>query len=216
MNTDELTELLLAYLNDKAEGEVHSFFFFPLGDFAAGAGITDHDQLMAAARALEDGGMAMLSQDVFGQVSALITMEGMSYVESGGETGIIARYRENPQAFIQEEENPSWLSQPEPEIALFTPEMANQVAPAGEPVKAETASSQSPGLKQVIIQIINVILDDTSLDDTTRADLLRDAETLNIQLAKTTRNRVVIDALMAELWSVPSLAHAVAQLSSYI
>ena len=215
MTTDELAELFLAYLYDKAEAEAHSFFFFSLSEFATGAGITDHAELLKVAQGLEDLGLVMLSQDPMGQISALINLEGNSYVESGGKTGIIAKYRENPRAFVKEDDVPAWLSAPDFEIAEFTPPpTAAPAAEFGLGVTEKTSSSSE--IRDLILQIINVILDDTSIDDITRADLLRDAETLNIQLAKTSRNKTVIDALVAELSSVPSISYSVAQLTSYI
>ena len=47
-------------------------------------------------------------------------------------------------------------------------------------------------IREYIVRIINVILEDPSLDDETRADFLRDAETLNMQLQKSRRNGAVI------------------------
>ena len=215
MTTDELAELLLAYLYDKAEAEAHSFFFFPLSEFATAAGITDHAELLKVAQGLEELGLVMLSLDPLGQINALINLEGNSYVEGGGRTGIIQKYRENPQAFIKENDTLPWLSAPEIEFAEFTPPPAN---PPAEELGPE-ATGESPTdsrIRDLILQIINVLLDDTGIDDVTRADLLRDAETLNIQLAKTTRNKTVIDALVAELSSIPSIAYSVAQLTTYI
>ena len=216
---DELAELFLAYLYDKAEAEAHSFFFFPLDEFVTRAEITDGATLLKAAQGLEDRGFVMLSQNIMGEISAFINLEGSSFVESGGETGIIGRYRQNPDAFLKEEESPSWLSEPdEVNIVQFTPEMMQNCGAASAPATPTVPETPSQGdeRKQYILDIINVILDDTTIDDVTRADFLRDAETLNIQLAKTVRNRTVIDALMAELLSLPSLAQLVAQLSSFI
>ena len=218
MTRDELTELLLAYLYDRAEGEAHSFFFFPLEEFAVAAGITDPAELLQAAHDLEAGGFVMLSQDLLGQVSAFINLEGTCYVEAGGETGIIAKYRENPEAFIKPQDGlPSWLTQGEMtfETAEFTPPPIEEGLPA-HGLGATDQSSVSEGIRHGIVDIINAILEDPSLDDVTRSDLLRDAETLNIQLAKTVKNQTVIETLLRELSLIPSLAYYVTQLSSYV
>lgn len=214
MSRQELEDLLLVYLYDKAEAEAHGFFFFPIHEFATLAGITDGAEILAAARSLEEKGFVMLSQDLLGQVSALINLEGGSYVEKGGETGIIAKYRENPRAFLKEEdETPAWLREPEADIVQFSPDTmiaGGPVQPAGKP------SEPATDLKPYIIRIINAILDDTAIDDVMRADLLRDAETLNIQLSKTTKNQAVIDLLVTELASVPSISYLTTELSSFI
>ncbi|MDR2019054.1 MAG: hypothetical protein LBQ00_09395 [Syntrophobacterales bacterium] len=215
MTTDELAELLLAYLYDKAEAEAHNFFFFPLVDFATAAGITDHVELRKIAEGLEELGLVMLSQDMLGQISALINLEGNSYVEDGGKTGIIGKYRENPEVFVKENDVPAWLNAPNIELAEFTPPAME--APAGEyGLGATEKSSMDPRIRDLILQIIKIILDDTSIDDVTRADMLRDAETLNIQLAKTSRNKTIIDALLVALSSMPSAVYSVAQLTTYI
>ncbi|HEY3275553.1 MAG TPA: hypothetical protein VGJ94_02950 [Syntrophorhabdaceae bacterium] len=212
MSRQEWEDLLLVYLYDKAEAEAHGFFFFPITEFATLAGITHGAEILAAARSLEDRGLVMLSQDLLGQVSALINLEGGSYVEKGGETGIIAKYRENPRAFLKEEDaTPEWLREPEADIVQFSPDTMIAGGPAGKPEEAPATD-----LKPYIIRIINAILDDTAIDDVMRADLLRDAETLNIQLSKTTRNQAVINLLMTELASIPSISYLTAELSSFI
>jgi hypothetical protein len=213
VNRQELAELILVYLYDKAEAEAHSFFFFPLSEFASLAGIKDDTEMLAAARSLEDQGLVMLSQDFMGQISAFINLDGTVYAEKGGQTGIIAKYREDPQAFLKESDGPMWLQEPELDAAIvqFSPEMVSPVEAPEAPVETGAAD-----VKPYIISIINAILDETSIDDVTRADLLRDAESLNIQLAKTTKNRDVIRLLMAELASFPSLAHLTAELSSFV
>ncbi len=213
MNAYEMAELFLTYLYDRAEAEAHSFFFFPLYEFADAANITDGQALLEAAQLLESRGFVMLSQDLLGQVSALITMEGNSFAEGGGETGIIRKYRENPGAYMKALENLGSYDLPFT-VGQFTPDMLGDPAPVqSAPSTAQTALTDT---KTFILDIIHVILEDTTLDDASRADLLRDADALNIQLAKSVRNKRVIEALMAELASVPSVAPLVAQLSTLI
>ena len=156
----------------------------------------------------------MLSLDMLGQVSALINLDGNSFVEDGGETGIIAQYRNNPQAYIKVTEDEG-MDYPSPiTIRQFGPDMMEPRSP--DPVPQEVAEIAVTDTKRLIIEIINAILDDQTLDDTSRADLLRDAETLNIQLAKTSRNKVIIFALLQEFSRLSSVAHLVSQLSTYI
>ncbi len=99
MDQKEAAELLLTYLYDCAEAQGHVHYFFLLNDFARNIGITTTEELIYLADALESHGFVMLSTPNPGEVSAMITVDGCSLVEEGGETGIITEYRTNPQAF---------------------------------------------------------------------------------------------------------------------
>jgi hypothetical protein len=213
MNTHEIAELLLVYLYDRVEAEAHSFFFFPLGEFADAANITDGKALLEAAQLLESRGFVMLSQDIVGRISALINMEGSSFVEEGGETGIIKKHRENPGTYIKVSDDPGPYDLPF-KVGQFTPDMLEPQPPVQS--APPTAESPLADTKAFILDIMHVILEDVTLDEASRADLLRDADALNIQLAKTVKNKRVIEALMTELAGVPSVAPLVAQLSTLI
>ncbi|MBA4418688.1 MAG: hypothetical protein C0392_12390 [Syntrophus sp. (in: bacteria)] len=214
MNIQELSELLLTYLYDRAEAEIQSFYFFSLNEFSVSFGITDRQQILDAANILETRGFVMLSLDLVGQVSALINLDGSSFVENGGETGIIAQYRNNPQAYIKVVEDEGMVYPSPITIRQFGPDMMEARSP--DPVPQETAEAVVTTTKQLVFNIIDVILEDQTLDEVSRSDLLRDAETLNIQLEKTSRNKVIIYALLQELSSISSISHLVSQLSTYI
>ena len=102
MTTDELAELFLAHLYDLAEAAPHPNFLFSVNDFAPMLGITDREELQKAINSLGDRGFIILaSLDMFGGISAGITMEGSVFVEKGGETGIIKQYRKDPQSLVK-------------------------------------------------------------------------------------------------------------------
>ncbi len=97
MTTDELAELFLASLYDMAEAAPHPYFLFTMNEFAPRMGISDMAELRKAISLLEDKGLVYLaSTDAWGGISAGITMEGSVFVEKGGETGIIERFRTRP------------------------------------------------------------------------------------------------------------------------
>jgi hypothetical protein len=101
MTTEELAELFMVSLYDMAEAAPHPYFLFTMNDFAPRMGITDMADVRRALRFLEEKGLIFLaSTDAWGGISAGITVDGSQFVENGGETGIIARYREDPAAFI--------------------------------------------------------------------------------------------------------------------
>ena len=97
MTTEELAELFLASLYDMAESAPHPYFLFSMNEFVPKMGISDMAELRKALSLLEEKGLVYLaSTDVWGGVSAGITMEGSVFVEKGGETGIIERFRKDP------------------------------------------------------------------------------------------------------------------------
>jgi hypothetical protein len=98
MTTEEIAELFLAHLYELAEAAPHPHFLFSVHDFAPKLEITDREELQKAIDYLGDRGLIILANlDMFGGISAGITMEGITFVEEGGETGIIQRYRKPPQ-----------------------------------------------------------------------------------------------------------------------
>ena len=107
MTTEELAELFLVALYDLAEAAPHPYFLFSVNEFAPTMGVTDLRELSKAMVHLESRGLTFsASMDAIGGISAGITPDGTAYVENGGETGIIGRYRENPAAFRVEVERP--------------------------------------------------------------------------------------------------------------
>lgn len=209
MTIEELAELLLVYLYDKTEAEVHGYFFFPLADFMGLTKIDDGEEVLKAAHLLEAKGFILLSQDYLGQVNAMINPDGYSFVEAGGKTGIIGKYRENPDFYMSArgEIGETFMAASSIPVADLT--LKSQPRPV-------TDTSTRANIKQYILQIIDTILNDTTIDDDMREDLLRDAESLYMQLNKHVRNRVVIDALIIELSSIPSIVPIVTSLSSFL
>ena len=102
MTTEELGELFLVHLYDLAEAAPHPNFLFMVNDFASTMGISDREGLQKALDFLGDRGLIISAAlDMWGGISAAITMEGSVFVEEGGETGIIAALPSGPSG-IQE------------------------------------------------------------------------------------------------------------------
>src|SRR4030043_2403969 len=100
MNTSELAELFLTSLYDLAESEGHSKLFY-LNDFATKIGVNDIGKIIKAAEILDARGLIHpVSYELGGGVHTAISGEGCLFVEQGGETGIIQKYRQNPDTFI--------------------------------------------------------------------------------------------------------------------
>jgi hypothetical protein len=108
MTTEELAELFLAHLNELADEAPHPNFLFSVNDFTPKLGITDREDLQKAINYLGDRGFIILASfDMYGAISAGITIEGSIFVEKGGETGIIKQYRKNPQNSVRTLSEPS-------------------------------------------------------------------------------------------------------------
>ncbi len=199
MTSEELAELFLASLYDMAEAAPHPYFLFSMNEFVPRMGISDMADLRKALNLLEERGFVYLaSTDAWGGVSAGITMEGSVFVEKGGETGIIERFRNDPSSI-------GMVSQPAP--APFptqtTPEPS---APPGAPPLPPTSDHAEGMLDAVLSEMATVVQHEMAMEPSTRSDLLADIETLKIQLLRRTKNQAVITAVIDNLSEFPSLA----------
>jgi hypothetical protein len=223
MTTQELAELFLTALNDLAEAAPHPNFLFNMNEFAPSVGISDFAELARAVNLLESKGLVYLSSfDAMGGVSAGITPDGSEFVEKGGETGIIAEYRKNPRSFYQITQNigPIVPSMEDPIIKDMGPEWMSQANPIQEkPKVAEPPARPSPAVRNgvdpamdgLLLAVSILIEKDTSLTKASRDDLLKDVETLRIQVQRNTLNKEVVvsllDSLSALQGLVPLLTH---------
>ena len=199
MTTEELAELFLASLYDMAESAPHPYFLFSMNEFVPKMGISDMAELRKALSLLEEKGLVYLaSTDVWGGVSAGITMEGSVFVEKGGETGIIERFRKDPSSIgIVPQAGPS------PAPAQTVPEPS---APPEPPVQPSVSDPSEGMLDAVLSEMATAVQNEVAMEPSTRSDLLTDIETLRIQLLKRSKNQAVIMAVLDNLSEFPSLA----------
>jgi hypothetical protein len=199
MTTEELAEVFLASLYDMAEAAPHPYFLFSMNEFVPRMGITDMTDLRKALSLLEEKGLVYLaSADAWGGVSAGITVEGSVFVENGGQTGIIERFRKDP-ASIGIVPAPG----PSPFPAEAAPEVASLPTPPIEPPIPEQTGGM---LDAVLSEMATAIQNETTMELSTRRDLIADIETLGIQLSKRTKNQAIIMAILDNLSGFPSLA----------
>ena len=201
MTTEELAELFLAHLYELADEAPHPNFLFSVNDFAPKLGITDREELQKAINYLGDRGFIIVASfDMFGGISAGITIEGSVFVEKGGETGMIEQYSKNPQTFVRVPSEPS--------------------PPATDRERAEAVNQEKQNpffARRAVEAILEDIKDILERDDTMAAeakkDLLSDLATLKIQMERNVKNRQIIDVVLNHLASVPSIAPLVAGLN---
>ena len=199
MTTEELAELFLTSLHDMAEAAPHPYYLFCMNEFVARMGISDMAELRKALNLLEKKGLIYLaSMDAWGGVNAGITMEGSLFVEKGGETGIIERFRKDPLSV-------GLLAQGVPTPSRT--QMAPEPSALPEPLPRPPASDPSEGvLDAVLSEMATAVHNEIEMDPSTRSNLLTDVETLRIQLSRPTKNQAVIMAVLDNLSRFPSLA----------
>jgi len=204
MSTEELAELFLAHLYELADEAPHPNFLFSVNDFVPKLGITDGKELQKALDYLGDRGLIILASfDMFGGISAGITIEGGVFVEKGGETGIIEQYRKSPKTFVRTPSEPS--------------------SPAIDREKAETVNEekQSPffarrAVEAILEDIEDVIQRDDTMAAEAKRDLLSDLTTLKIQMERNVKNRQIIDVVLGNLSRIPSIAPLVTGLNCIV
>jgi hypothetical protein len=204
MTTDELAELFMAHLYDLAEAAPHPNFLFSVNDFAPKLGITDREELQKAINFLGDRGLIILaSMDMFGGISAGITMEGSVFVEKGGETGIIKQYRKDPQTFAKN--FPELLS---PAVARETKETVNE--------EKQGPFFASRAVDAILTDMEDILERDNTVAAEAKKDLLSDLATLRIQMERNVKDRRIIDAVLGNLSCIPSIAPLVTGLNSIV
>ena len=204
MSTEELAELFLTHLYDLAEAAPHPNFLFSANDFAPRFGLSDMAELQKALQYLGDRGFIILaSLDPLGGISAGITIDGSVFVESGGETGIIDRYRKDPQAFVKAPSEPLTPSAPIAATETEGPEGENTTY-AGRAIEA------------ILADIEDILNRDPGVSAETRKDVFSDLATLEVQMARNVKNKAVIGAMLESLAAIPSIAPLVTALNCIV
>jgi hypothetical protein len=205
MDVNTLSEILLLSLYDLAEEQPHSYFFFQLDEIGARIGATDMEQMIKAAHILESRGFVTLSMGPWPALSAMISGDGIDFVENGGESGIIKAYRNNPQeitALVESEVQAVIESRPGLPLEP-TPEKVP------EPSINET-------IDEILFRICSIVENDSTITPSVREDALRDIESLKIQLSRSSRNWRLVETLLDSLAEIPSLLNGLKALASVL
>lgn len=185
---------MLAFLYKSAEEAPHNFYFFNITDFARKIGITDTTEILEAADMIERGGYACLMMNGPGDVSALMNDAGFCYVDEGGETGVIPRYRNNPQEFF------SGVGSGEGDNAIN--------------VKRITLGND---IYSLLVHADDVIKKNNDLDVRAREGALRNIDLLTACLGgQAGDSRTIISETLAKLADVPGLAEIVGELDGLV
>jgi hypothetical protein len=204
MTTEELAELFPAHLYELADEAPHPNFLFSVSDFVPKFGITDRKEVQKAINYLGDRGFIILaSSDMLGGISAGITIEGSIFVEKGGETGIIEQYHKNAQTLAKAPSEPF-------------PSPVDQ-----ERTETVNEEKQDPFFaRRAVEALLEDIKDVLERDDTVapedKRDLISDLATFKIQMGRNVRNRQIIDVVLGNLSSIPSIAPLITGLNHIV
>jgi len=197
MTKEELAELLLTALYDMAESTPHPYFLFSMNELVPRLSGVDMAQIREALYLLESQGLVYIaSMDSWGNISAMITPDGCAFVERGGETGIVERYRKDPTSFITETP-PSVPELLQSAPLEYTPESTTP-APPVQNVSGDV-------FEAMLGEMAEALRHESGLEPSKREDLLSDVQALKLQLGKQTINRTVVMGLLEGLSEIPSL-----------
>jgi hypothetical protein len=204
MTTEELAELFLAHLYELADEAPHPNFLFSVNDFVPKLGTTDREEVQKAINYLGDRGFIILASfNMLGGISAGITIEGSIFVEKGGETGMIEQYGKNPKTLVRTRSEPSF-----PQVHQ-------------EKTKTVNEERQSPffairGVEAILEDIKDILERDDTVAADAKRDLLSDLATLKIQIGRNMKSRQIIDVVLSNLSSIPSIAPLVTGLNQIV
>jgi hypothetical protein len=204
MTTEELAELFLAHLYELAEEAPHPNFLFSVNDFTPKLGITDREEIQKALNYLGDRGFIILASfDMFGGISAGMTMEGSIFVEKGGETGVIERYRKPPRTFAGVSSEP-----PLPAIDRENTETVHE--------EKQNPFIARRSVEAILEDIKDVLEKDDTVTGEAKKDLFSDLATLKIQMGRNVKSRQIIDMVLNNLSGIPSIAPLVSGLKCIV
>lgn len=204
MTTEELAELFLAHLYNLAEEAPHPNFLFSVNDFAPKLGITDREGLQKAINYLGDRGFIILASfDMFGGISAGITIEGSILVEKGGETGIIKQYQKVPQTFMTPPPEPS-----PPVIDRERTETVNE--------EKQRSFFAQHAVEAILEDIEDILERDDTVAAEAKKDLLSDLTTLKIQMERSVKNRQILNVVLGNLSRIPSITPLITGLNCIV
>lgn len=189
MTTTELAELFLVKLYDLAESEGHEKSF-ALAGIAEEVGVTDLAKIFKVAYLLKDRGLIIALFIMEGPL-ATISSKGCLLVESGGETGIIRKFRDNPAVVYVNQST-----------TIHGNVNSSNVTAHSSHVTCNFNANEST----LIEQMFSALAKDKALSDAEREDARRDLEILKLQLSKSKKDSNFISSTLSNLANIATLA----------
>jgi hypothetical protein len=203
MTNMELAELFLTTIFDEAEAKGHTTQVH-LDVVADKFGVTDQMKVRNAADYLHSRGL-IVSLPRHGGTWGMITGEGAVFVERGGETGIIRKYRENPSSYVVNIDKSTTI------VGNVT---SSNLSIHSADVSQTISVDQKVG--ELLSQIVQTLQKDAQLSKQQLADALQDIQTLKMQLSKSTKNKTTIESILATLANISSIGSLITQLTPLV
>lgn len=203
-NTTELAELLLVKLYELANERDFSQMWV-LGSIAAEFGAdADIERLRGIATSLNDRGL--IRRIVNGrQIIACITAEGAMFVERGGDTGIVAQYRTNPEKFT--------LNLDQSTRIYGSVHNSNIASHSSSSHLTITASVEALAL---LANLREAIEHDGSLSPERRAEAWADIELVRTELGRSSPREQILRSALGTLGDISSITSLAGQLAAAI
>jgi hypothetical protein len=197
MEFSEATELLLAGIYDADKKNPGAQV--DAGVLAKTLDINDATVIKDAVWALDERGLAAASFAA-GSPQCSITAEGRALVETGGSTGIIAKFRGNPGQYIK------FSSPPTP------PAAAAEMAAPPPPQKKLTREE----LEEKLMAMRRALQRDVNLSEQEKMDAICDVDTLKAHFGRQKADKFIVEPLLARLGAIAALAAPVQQFTLLI
>lgn len=180
ISNTELAELILTRLYELAESSGYGTYWNIIS-IANEFYEKDFQKIFNIVKYLENYGFISPIYALGGFVHALITGQGAIFVENGGKTGIIRKYKSNPSVYIFSDISNSNI-------------MINSVDASQEFTIEKKI--------QLIETIKNSINNEKDLSIEEKEDYLKDVESLKYQINKATPNKKIINVILESLSNV--------------
>ncbi len=203
MSNTELAELFLTVVFDEAEKNGHGTRI-SLDEIASKFGVNDKMRVYNIAKYLHDRNLIEADFTV-GETWAMITGGGAIFVEQGGSTGIIGKYRANPNSYITIDNSTKIYGN-----------VSNSNIATHSPHATQTASTKNPDIEKLILLITETIKKDSTLSTERIVDAIQDIESLKLQLSKKNKSLALINSILTNLSDISSIASFILQLTPLI
>ena len=203
MTVSELADLVLLKMHEYAETHGHGKIMY-IEKLASQLGETDLKKVRNVAIALKKRGL-IDAYIRYNQSLGFISGEGSMLVERGGDTGVIAKYQQNPSSVVLNINNSTNIqgNVSHSNVAAHSSNVTQSV-------------EISPTVEEVLQAIVHQLEQDSSISQDRLADALQDIETIRLQLSKTRKNESLIHSVLGNLADISSIGSLVTQLAQLI
>jgi len=178
--------------------------YFSLDEIAQNFGEKDGFKIIQIANYLKQRGWIAAAISSAG-AAGHITGMGAVFVEQGGNTGVIAKYRESPQRFFVNIDN-----------SVTIHGGVSQSAVAVHSANVTQTVAIPPDIEGKLEEILQSLRASTTVTQDQLHDITKDIETLRLQLGKKKRDKDLIETTLSTLVKYAPIATQVGELSKVL